>query len=185
MMAMEYVDSPGFLYRPKLMQLGVWLVKSVLIIVLAVGMLIIYDWHSSVSAQGVIIHIVQPGENLSSIARRYGVGVGELASYNGITNANLIRVGQSLRIPSKGHVPRGMVPANDSVPSPTPPTGEIPNPTPTPPHAPSSTSAIYTVRPNDTLFGIAKRFGVSVEAIKLRNGLHGDVIRVGQRLIIP
>ncbi|MQA89231.1 MAG: transglycosylase SLT domain-containing protein [Gemmatimonas sp.] len=44
------------------------------------------------------IHIVQRGENLTRIARRYGVSVGELQRLNGIRNANLIKVGQRLRI---------------------------------------------------------------------------------------
>lgn len=46
-----------------------------------------------------IMHVVQRGETLALIARRYGVGVGELARANGIANPNRIFVGQVLRIP--------------------------------------------------------------------------------------
>lgn len=42
----------------------------------------------------------------------------------------------------------------------------------------------YTIRRGDTLFNIAKRTGVTVNAIKSRNGL-GKSVRIGQRLIIP
>jgi N-acetylmuramoyl-L-alanine amidase len=42
----------------------------------------------------------------------------------------------------------------------------------------------YTVRRGDTLFNIAKRTGVSVTAIKSRNGI-GSSLRIGQRIIIP
>jgi LysM repeat protein len=182
-METEYVNSPDFLHQPKLVQLRVWLLKCMLIIVIAVGMLFVYDWRNSVYAQGETIHIVQPGENLSMIARRYGVSVRELASYNGIANLNLLRVGQRLRISPGGFTPRTAPAPNYTTPSPTLHIREAPDPTPTPP--PYAPASIYTVRPHDTLFGIARRFGVSVEAIKLRNGLQGDVIRVGQRLIIP
>ncbi len=47
-----------------------------------------------------IIHVVQRGETLYSIARRYGVNVWSLAHANGITNPNLIYVGQRIVVPS-------------------------------------------------------------------------------------
>lgn len=43
---------------------------------------------------------------------------------------------------------------------------------------------IYIVEAGDTLWGISKRFGVSVSDIKEVNKLHTDTISVGQRLII-
>jgi len=46
------------------------------------------------------IHIVQRGETLYSIARRYGVDVWTIARANGITNPNCIYVGQRLVIPA-------------------------------------------------------------------------------------
>lgn len=46
-----------------------------------------------------IIHVVKRGETLSIIALRYGVGIWELADYNGISDPDRIYVGQRLRIP--------------------------------------------------------------------------------------
>ena len=46
-----------------------------------------------------IIHVVQPGEGLGSIALRYGVTTAEIATLNGITNVDIIQPGQELRIP--------------------------------------------------------------------------------------
>lgn len=43
----------------------------------------------------------------------------------------------------------------------------------------------YTVRRGDTLFKIARRTGETVSAIKRRNGLRGNTLRIRQRLIIP
>ena len=37
----------------------------------------------------------------------------------------------------------------------------------------------------DTLFSLARRYGVTVEAIQQANNLTGDAIDVGQQLIIP
>jgi LysM repeat protein len=44
-------------------------------------------------------YIVQSGDMLANIARDFGVSMEELMRVNGITNANLIEVGQALAIP--------------------------------------------------------------------------------------
>lgn len=44
---------------------------------------------------------------------------------------------------------------------------------------------VYVVEAKDTLSRIAKRFGVTVAAIKSANALTSDVIKVGQKLEIP
>ena len=46
------------------------------------------------------VHVVRPGENLSTIAARYGTTVAALAQANGIANPNHIYVGQRLTIVS-------------------------------------------------------------------------------------
>lgn len=46
-------------------------------------------------------HIVQKGETLSLIAQRYGVTVDAVKASNGLSNANLIQVGQALVIPGR------------------------------------------------------------------------------------
>ena len=47
----------------------------------------------------VTTHVVGPGENLTTIAGHYGVSLQTLTSMNGITNPNLVRVGQTLKVP--------------------------------------------------------------------------------------
>jgi membrane-bound lytic murein transglycosylase D len=42
----------------------------------------------------------------------------------------------------------------------------------------------YSVKKGDTLFRIAKKFGISVDRIKTENNLTGDVIKLGQKLKI-
>jgi LysM repeat protein len=49
----------------------------------------------------------------------------------------------------------------------------------------AAASQPYTVQPGDTLFRIATRFGVSMDAIRAANGIYGDRIYAGQTLIIP
>jgi murein DD-endopeptidase MepM/ murein hydrolase activator NlpD len=45
------------------------------------------------------IYVVQAGDNMTSIAERFGVSLAELAQVNGILDVNVLKVGDELRIP--------------------------------------------------------------------------------------
>jgi|YNPNPStandDraft_1061719.scaffolds.fasta_scaffold06974_4 LysM repeat protein len=103
-------------------------------------------------------YTVQQGDTLYSIARRYGLGYLELASYNNIVNPNLIRVGQVLRIPAAGTVIQ-----------PQPAAGTT-----------------YVVQPGDNLFRIALRYNMSYLYLASYNGIaNPNAIYAGQVLRIP
>jgi LysM repeat protein len=103
-----------------------------------------------------MIHIVQWGENLTFIARRYGVTIQAILNANGIYNANRIYAGQRLVIPVGTWSP------------------------------PPSSGCTCVVRAGDTLSGIAYRYGVSVNSIVQLNGIvNPNRIYPGQRLAIP
>ncbi len=179
--------------------------RRILLILVLAGALWSSPWLTlPVHAQTPVIHVVNPGETLSEIARMYGVSLYRLATYNGIRNWNLLRAGQRLRIPpmeslylpaasamptqveappSRSHPPSG----NSSIGRPTP-TPEVspaatPPPLPTPP--PCLREPRYIVQPGDTLWAISRRYGIPLFDIKARNRLPSDRIYVGQRLIIP
>ena len=102
------------------------------------------------------VHVVQPGESLSGIARRYGVSVTALVQANALRDANFIWYGQRLVIPGGGAA-----------------TATAP-------------ASVYVVQPGDTLSGIAARHGVSLAALAQANGItNSDFVYVGQRLTIP
>jgi LysM repeat protein len=103
-------------------------------------------------------YIVQPGDSLYSIAKRFGVTVGELRAANNLTS-DLLSIGQRLIIPTK-------VPEEPPVP---PPTEE----------------QVYIVQPGDSLWSISRKFGISVDQIREVNQLTSDLLSIGQRLIIP
>ena len=48
-----------------------------------------------------------------------------------------------------------------------------------------SDTSVYYVKKGDSLYGIANKYGVSVESLKSANGLSGNLINIGQTLIIP
>jgi len=108
-------------------------------------------------AQGSVVHVVQRGENLFRIALRYGVTVNALAAANGLSDASRIYAGQRLVIPTGGS------------------TG-----------APSSSSGVHIVRRGENLFRIALRYGMTVQALAVANGIvNSHRVYTGQRLVIP
>ncbi|MBB6097159.1 cell wall-associated NlpC family hydrolase [Deinobacterium chartae] len=59
-------------------------------------------------------------------------------------------------------------------------------PAPALPAAPTPASSYnYVVQPGETLFGLARRFGISQAALQEANGLHSDTLRAGQVLRVP
>ncbi len=164
---------------------------------------------------GSTVHTVVQGDTLSAIAKRYGVSLATLQTYNQIANANLIRPGDRIVIPSvaqpqptpkpplesregKGEAEplQGQTNGTTADPISAPPAvGNVVSmlvPTATSRPAPIHTGGLsrtgerlYTVRLGDTLYGLSARFGVSVQAIMERNQLTSTMLRVSWRLIIP
>ena len=58
------------------------------------------------------IHVVVPGDNTWSIARRYGVSEKSIATVNGLASQKHLVVGQSLLIPTKDNINYGVIEAN-------------------------------------------------------------------------
>ena len=121
----------------------------------------------------VSTYTVASGDSLSGIASRFGTTSRNLMTINGITNANLIRVGQVIKL-SGDAAPAAPAP---SAPAPSAPAA----PAPTATAAPTT----YTVVARDTLSGIASRFGTTSRNLMSLNGItNANRIRVGQVLTI-
>jgi LysM repeat protein len=113
---------------------------------------------SPVYAQSPIVHVVQRGETLYGIARRYGVSVSAICAANSIADPSLIYVGQQVVIPGT------------SGPSTPAPSGE----------------STHVVQPGENLYRIALRYGTTIMALANANGISDPTqIRVGQTLVIP
>lgn len=91
------------------------LLVAVGIVTLAGGILgnqLIRTFASSPCATGDLVYTVVSGDTLSGIAARYSTGWSQLASYNHLSNANLIFTGQALCIPQGAPTLTGIAPAN-------------------------------------------------------------------------
>lgn len=102
------------------------------------------------------VHVVQRGETLFSIARRYGLTVDAVTHANGLPDPRAIYAGQRLAIPGEG--------------------AEIDR----------AATAPYVVQAGDTLSAVARRHRTTWQALVQLNGmLSPDVLHVGQVIQVP
>lgn len=108
-----------------------------------------------------LTHQVKSGDNLGTIASKYGVSISQIKQWNNLTSS-LIRIGQRLTVHK----------INDAEPN----FGTT---------SKSTATQTYTVQPGDSLWIISKKLdGLTVEDIKRLNNLSGNTIKPGQKLII-
>ena len=114
-------------------------------------------------------YTVKKGDNLWTIARRSNVSLNELYAANGLDTTSILSIGQQLQIPVEG--------STVTVTAPSPDTYQ--------PTSFNQGSTEYIVKRGDSLSKIANQFDTSVRAIKAANGLSSDLIRVGDKLVVP
>jgi membrane-bound lytic murein transglycosylase D len=108
-------------------------------------------------------HRVKRGETISEIADEYGISQRELLDWNGLDQRGRIRAGQRIRVsaPEVRTVPQFQ-------PQPTPGVKR------------------HVVRRGETLKGLARRYGVSIQALREANGIsEQEPLRAGVSLKIP
>ncbi|MGC9004616.1 MAG: LysM peptidoglycan-binding domain-containing protein [bacterium] len=114
------------------------------------------------------IYEVKKGDTLWDIARRFGCPVEEIVKSNNIKMDKKLQIGEKLRIPLKGNKEK-------SVESPTPKQAER-----------NTGGILYQVKERDSLWAIARKFGVSVEEIAKANGISANkTLQIGEKLRIP
>ena len=107
------------------------------------------------------VYTVRPGDSLYLIATGHGVSLSSLRTANNRWH-DYLNVGETLYIPSSQ---KNYNPGQGTT--------------------PGGSGQTYTVRTNDTLYLIAKRYGTSVQTLKSLNRLSSDFIYPGQKLTLP
>jgi len=111
-------------------------------------------------------YVVVAGDTLGKIAKEHGVSLKALEAANPGVDPKKLKIKQKLVIPASTK-------SADVAPAAAPGM------------APDAGGEAYVVKNNDTLSKIAKKYGVSVKALKAENNLTTDRINVGQKLKIP
>ena len=108
---------------------------------------------------GDIIYTVRRGNTLSQIARAYNVSIEHIVELNNIENPNLIYPGQKLRI-TESNVTE-LAPVDNTI------------------------QVYYVVKQGDTLYGIARKFGITLNEILQYNAIQNpNLIYPGQTIKI-
>jgi len=153
-------------------------------------------------------HVVQSGETLESISQLYGIQAKYLYRRNRIQEGSQPTVGSKIYLSRKSKFapnlntpvltptfpaeqnPQIVVPAN-SLPVHEPLPLENENKTiqyirtlEQPINGKEKEPEYYTVQEKDTLFGIARKFNVTVASLKELNQLQSDAIQIGQQMLI-
>ncbi|VGO21053.1 LysM peptidoglycan-binding domain-containing protein [Pontiella sulfatireligans] len=110
------------------------------------------------------VYIVQKGDVLSQLAVDFDTTVPRLVSMNGLSNPDVLYVGQELRVPAG----RSSSPATTK----------------------KSTSSVkkggsYEIQKGDTLSGIAVAAGVAISDLRSLNNIKADKIFAGETIYIP
>jgi membrane-bound lytic murein transglycosylase D len=123
----------------------------------------------------VRLHVVKAGQTYYSIARQYGVAIGQLYAWNNLSERYPLEIGQEI-IVSVVKVPASIKSRTTPV-TPVQPTASVQA-------AAQAGISYYVVQPGQTAYRIALINKVSVEDLARWNNLKNYGVSVGQRLLI-
>lgn len=109
-------------------------------------------------------HTVARGDSLWTVAKRYNLTVAEVAAANQLAPTASLKIGQKLIISAAKPAAAAAGAAGAT-------SGEE--------------AAVHIVKGGDSLGTIARQHGTTIATLKRLNNLKSDVVRVGQRLIVP
>lgn len=132
--------------------------NSLTSLVLSIGQVL------KLNSEDVSTYTVQKGDTLYSIAKKFGMSVSDLMEINSLTSSSL-KVGQVLLLKKE---------SSDSIPIGSSCYGNFLE----------VEYYTYTVQRGDTLYSIAKKYGVSVSSIQQLNSLKSTSLSIGQVLKI-
>lgn len=125
-------------------------------------------------AEVTTIYIVQNGDYLAKISKKYNVTISSIKRLNNLKDDN-IRVGQKLKLPGKIDVGEQKVPAKPASKEATRKGYE----------SYKGPTTDYVVKGGDTLGAVAYGHGCNIRQLKELNSLTSDVLKVGQKLKVP
>ena len=113
----------------------------------------------SVAATTASFYVVQKGDNLSNIAKKFNITVADIQEWNKLTNNN-VQLGASLQVAKNPTTKEEVVVVAERK------------------------DIQYSVQKGDNLGSIAKKFGATIDELKQWNNLKSNAIAIGNSLIV-
>ena len=132
------------------------------------SMLIIPTSNNDLIVKGFENHRVKRRETLYGIAQKYEVSVDDIKRYNKFLYSRELKRGDRLKIPKLEKV-------NIVIEQKDPENTETEQ----------ADTFIHEVQPKETLYGIARKYGISITEIKKMNPELEDTLPIGAKLIVP
>jgi LysM repeat protein len=114
------------------------------------------------AADGGIVHTVAAKETMYFISKKYGVTVEEIRQWNNLSDSAPLSIGQQLVIKKKNTSPVAV----------------------TRPGEPAPRKGFHTVAETETVFSIARQYGITQQQLKDWNNLDGTELKIGQTLYV-
>ncbi|UDQ97333.1 LysM peptidoglycan-binding domain-containing protein [Lentisphaerota bacterium WC36G] len=139
--------------------------------------------NASATSGKAIEYTVKKNDSLWKIARAHGTGYITLAKYNNLSTKAMLKPGQKIMIPSSAEA-KSM--RNKKLPTTTVKSGVKSSKSSTRKYQSIPKGGSYTVKSGDSLWVIARRYGVKIAELAAANNIKKNaVLKVGQKLVIP
>ncbi len=109
--------------------------------------------YNNYSNTNISKHTVKAGETLYSISRLYNISVNALCTINNIAKDEILSIGEILNITNFAN-----------------------------PSTNTSNASYHIVKKGDTLYSLARRYGISIATLQQLNDLDSNLIFINQRL---
>lgn len=115
----------------------------------------------SVKTEKLVVqqHVVEAGESVYAIARRYGIAVNDLVAWNNLSLTDGLKPGQVISL-----IPKTSAPAVET--------------------QPKAVEVMHTVKTSDTLYSIAREYGVTIKELMDWNQKKDFNLTLGEKLRI-
>ncbi len=112
-------------------------------------------------------HVIVKGDSFYTLAKKNGVTMKAIAAANPGVDSSKLKIGQKIKIPAaSAAAPKAAATSNGA-------------------GATNGNESVHTVKSGETLWGLAKKYGVKEKELRAANGLKSGNLKVGQKLKIP
>lgn len=129
-------------------------------------------------------HVAKPKETLYSIAREYNVNVEDLKALNASILSGGLKIGQTIKIPdSSGHsTPVQTTKVESAAVTPKPEPQKVVEKATESAKSDTQQASYHVVQPKETKFGIAKKYGLTVQELEQLNPAIVSNLPIGYKL---